>query len=277
MNMKEMFDLKGRVALITGGAGLLGTHHAEILAEAGANIVIFDIDKKTCEEKAGYISDSFSVDCLGIAVDITDKESVERGFKKVMDKFGRVDILINNAAMTLAASAFEGLDFFAPFEDYPLEIWKKALDVNLTGMFLVTQQAVKVMKEQKSGVIINISSTYGNVSPDHRIYEGIKNPYGPGNMGSPLHYAVSKSGVLNFTRWLATYLAPYNIRVNTLTPGGVFHKHDKKFVDNYSNHVPLGRMADEEDYKGAILFLASDASSYMTGSNMIVDGGWTCW
>ena len=272
-----MYDLIGKVALITGGTGMLGMKHAEAIAEAGGSVVLADLDKKRLATSAKELTETFGVEALGVFVDITRKEEVGEMVKRVCKRFRRIDILINNAALTVKGGSGNSKRYFAPFENYPLDLWEKALEVNLTGMFLCTQAVGKVMVKQGGGVILNIASTAGVVGPDHRIYRGVKNPYSGEPFNTPVSYSTTKAGVINFTRYLATYWAEKNIRVNALSPGGVYDGHDETFVKNYSSRVPLGRMADRDDYKGAILFLVSDASSYMTGANLIVDGGWTAW
>ncbi len=276
--IKDMFNLQGRVAIITGGAGLLGMKYAEVLADAAAHLVIADVNSILCQEKANYIESKYKTKALGTPVDVSNKKSVEEMVKKVIEDFGRIDILINNAALTAKVGSEELKDYFSPFEEYPLDIWEKAISVNITGMFLCAQAVGKQMLKQGGGVIVNISSTYGVVAPDQRIYANSKNPYNESqSLNTPVSYSVTKGAALNLTRYLATYWAGKNIRVNSLTPGGVFDNHDEEFVKNYSYRVPLGRMANKDEYKAAILFLASDASSYMTGANLIVDGGWTAW
>ena len=273
----KMFNLSGRVAIITGGAGMLGSEYANVLAEAGANVVIADVNYETAQKLAQKIVAKHKVEAFPVLVDISDEESITRMVQLVVEKFNRIDILINNAALTVK-SGTKMQDYFAPFEDYPLEMWENALKVNLTGMFLCSQAVGKEMVKQNKGVIVNISSTYGVVGPDQRIYEKTRSPYDKSvRFNTPVSYSVTKGAVLALTRYLATYWAGKNIRVNTLTPGGVYDNHDEEFVKSYVYRTPLGRMADKSDYRGAILFLVSDASSYMTGANLIIDGGWTTW
>lgn len=276
--MKKYFDLKGKVALITGGAGLLGAQYAEALAEAGSNILLADVNYEGCVEKSREIENRYSTEILPLQSDISDQRSVKEMVRKALKRFGRIDILINNAAFTAKVGSKMSDDYFLSVEEFPLKLWEEAVSVNLTGVFLCCQEIGKQMVKQKGGVIINISSIYGLVGPDQRIYEGIKNPYNPQKgMNTPLVYSATKGAILSLTRYLSTYWAKKNIRVNCLTLGGVFEGHDKRFVKNYSFRTPLGRMARKDEYKGAILFLASDASSYMTGANLVLDGGWTAW
>lgn len=277
-SVAELFDLSGRVAIVTGACGLLGREHCDVLAEAGANIVVADLRPESSCSVAQDIARRRGVRVLHIAIDISDKKSVESMVHRVVEEFGRIDILINNAALTVKAGSEQLKDYFAPFEQYPLEVWEKALRTNLTGTFLCSQAAGKQMVKQNRGVIINVCSIYGVVAPDQRIYANARSPYDPSiAFNTPASYSATKGSVLALTGYLATYWAGKNIRVNALTLGGVFDQHDQEFVRNYSYRTPMGRMADRTEYRGAILFLASDASSYMTGANLIVDGGWTVW
>jgi NAD(P)-dependent dehydrogenase (short-subunit alcohol dehydrogenase family) len=274
----ELFRLDGRVALVTGGAGLLGRQYCEALLEAGARVVIGDVDVTRAEALASTLSADHA---LGQALDVADEASVSAAVEAAVDRFGRLDILVNNAALTVRGGS-EGLspaEYFAPFEVYRREIWDKAIAVNLTGMLLCAQAAGRQMLAQTppGGVMVNIASTYGVVAPDQRLYEGVKSPYAETGFNTPVSYAVTKTAVLGLTRYLATYWGRQNIRVNALTPHGVFDKHDETFVTNFVYRSPLGRMARDDEYRGALLFLVSDASSYMTGANLIVDGGWTAW
>ncbi len=274
---QNRFDLTGRVAVITGGAGLLGVEHARAIAAAGGIPVIADIDGDRATQVAADLSATTDVAAMAMAADITVKAEVERLAQTVIDRFGRIDILINNAAMTVKGGGDQAAEYFAAFEDYPLELWEKALKVNLTGAFLCCQSIGRHMMSRRSGVVLNIASDVGNVSPDHRIYEGVVSPHTGRPFNTPASYAATKAGIINFTRYLATYWAPYGIRVNTLSPGGVFANHDPAFVRNVSERIPLGRMARADEYRGAVLFLVSDASSYVTGANLIADGGRTAW
>ena len=278
-NIFQKFDLKGKVAVITGGPGLLGREFSHTLAEAGASVVVADINAKAVNLMASSLIKS-GYHCLGVATDVTQPDSVKALIEETLSTFGRLDILVNSAALdpkfdpqALAQMAKKGAVSGA-FEDYPLEVWKAALEVNLTGMFLCCQAAVKPMLTQgKKGSIINICSTYGLVAPDQRIYqrEGQQTSY------KPVYYSVTKAGVLGLTRYLAAYYAGTEIRVNALTPGGIFNDHDEVFLKAYNARTVMGRMANKDEMNGALLFLASEASSYMTGSNLVVDGGWTAW
>ncbi len=274
----DLFRLDDRVVLVTGGAGLLGRRYCEALLEAGARVVIGDLDGERAAALAAELSPE---QALGLALDVSDEASVTGAFAEAMERFGRLDVLVNNAALTVRGGSerLSPADYFAPFESYKREVWDQALAVNLTGMVLCAQAAGRQMlaQEPRGGVIVNISSTYGVVAPDQRLYEGVKSPYAEAPFNTPVSYAVTKTAVLGLTRYLATYWGDKNIRVNALTPHGVFDNHDEAFVRNFVYRSPLGRMARNDEYRGALLFLASDGSSYMTGANLIVDGGWTAW
>lgn len=268
MNINELFSLKGKVAVVTGACGLLGKQHCRALSEAGAFVVVADTTVNSAKEVAKKIGPQH----LGIAMDVTDKISVETAQKKILEAYGRVDVLINNAAIN---DMFENpllATEQSMFENYPLSSWKQSLEVNITGVFLCSQVFGMTMVKQGGGSIINIASTYGVTAPDQSIY---KNEKGEQLFFKSAVYPVTKSAVIGFTRYLASYWGNKKVRVNALSPGGVENNQDNFFIKQYSDRTLLGRMAAPDDYKGAIVFLASDASSYMTGANLIIDGGWT--
>ena len=272
---EQLFRLDGRVAVITGGAGMLGVKHAEAIREMGGRPVLLDVSEVRMANALKELGENQGVKVAGYVVDITDREAVAGAVAEIINERGRIDILINNAAMTVEGAAGV-VGYFDPFEKYDVALWEKALRVSLTGAFLCTQAIGKQMKTRRSGVILNIASDVGVISPDHRIYQ----PEGdyPGTpFNTPISYAVAKAGLISFTRYLATYWAPYNIRVNALSPAGVYNNHDERFVKRLSHLIPMGRMANRDEYKGAIVFLVSDASAFMTGFNVIMDGGRTCW
>jgi 2-deoxy-D-gluconate 3-dehydrogenase len=272
-NIFDKFHLEGQTAVVTGGAGLLGKEFCRTLAQAGAAVVVADLNQAATQQVAGELVQS-GYKALACTVDVTRPESTRAMADAAVAAFGRLDILVCSAAMD---PKFDPQNQSAQsrnaFEDYPLIAWQQALDVNLTGMFLSAQAVVKPMLAQDHGVIINICSTYGLVGPDQRLYERPGQP----QQYKPVFYSVTKAGVLGLTRYLATYYAGKNIRVNSLTPGGIYNNHDEIFNQNYSYRTVMGRMAHKDEMNGAILFLASDASSYMTGNNVVVDGGWTVW
>jgi 2-deoxy-D-gluconate 3-dehydrogenase len=275
MAIQKKFDLTGRVAVVTGGVGLLGAEFCRTLAEAGAAVVVVDLNASASQAVADSLTKS-GFKTLAVPTDITHPEAVKALVEKTLSTFGRLDILVNSAALDPKFDPDAVSKGITPgaFEDYPLDMWNSALNVNLTGIFLMTQACVKPMIAQgKKGSIINICSTYGLNGPDQRIY--IKD--GKRVAFKPVYYTVTKAGVMGFTKYLAAYYADTEIRVNALTPGGVFNNHEDYFVKNYSAKTILGRMAHKDEMNGALLFLASDASSYMTGNNVVVDGGWTAW
>lgn len=263
--------MDNRTALVTGGAGLLGAEFCRTLAEAGANMVVADINFPAAEQVSGQLTQA-GFCAVPVEVDVTDLQSVRRMVSFAVKTFGSLDILVNSAALDPKFDPQHG-GHRNRFEDYPLDLWHQALDVNLTGLFLCSQAAVHPMLEQGSGVIINISSIYGITAPDQRLYQ---QPGKPAQF-KPVYYPVTKSAVLGFTSYLAAYYAGENIRVNAISPGGVYNGHDDAFVKAYSARTILGRMAQKDDMNGALLFLASDASKYMTGANIVVDGGWSTW
>lgn len=273
-SIEKIFDLTDRVIILTGGAGLLGREYTFALAKAGAHVVVADINGPAAEKLAATVTKSWKVKCLGVAADVSNKQSVQKMVEKTTSIFGRVDILVNNAAVDPKFDSSHATEHIFSFEEYPIELWNKGLAVNLTGMFLCAQAVAKPMLNQGKGVIVNISSTYGLVGPDQRLY---RREDGKQQVFKPVIYSVTKSAVIGLTRYLATYWAGKNIRVNALIPGGVINDHDEEFVRRYSFRTPLVRMADKSEYCGALLFLVSDASSYMTGANLVVDGGWTAW
>ncbi len=272
-NVLDKFNMKGRTVLVTGGGGLLGRQFALALAQAGADVMLADLAYEAAADQAEVIR-AEGLSAAALAVDVVDPESTREMVQQTLARFGRLDVLINSAALDPKFDPQHQSEQAAnAFETYSLEAWRKALDVNLTGMFLASQAAVQPMLAQGKGVIINICSTYGINGPDQRIYI---RPDGTRSY-KPVYYSVTKAGVLGFTRYLAAYYAGKNIRVNALTPGGVYNQHDEVFVKAYSAKTILGRMANIDEMSAAMLFLTSDASSYMTGANLIVDGGWTAW
>ena len=275
--VKEMFDLSNKVVIITGGAGFLGPKHAEAVAEFGAIQVILDVQESAIQETVNRIKRDYRVDCLGFNADITNREALKAVCSELLDKYGHIDALINNAANDpKVKSDGPTMTAWSRLENFPLKVWENDLAVGLTGAFLCSQIFGTVMKKQKKGVILNIASDLGLIAPDQRIYhqDGVQDNEQP---VKPVTYSVLKHGLIGLTKYLATYWANDGIRVNTLSPSGVYNQQPEEFVKKLTNLIPLGRMSDHDEYKAAVAFLISDASSYMTGSNLVIDGGKTCW
>ncbi len=269
---RDLFSLQGKTAIVTGGLGILGKRFCAGLATFGAQVGVIDLDESAAAAYADELSKRYGVKAVGVGCNVADPVSVAAMVEQVVAALGGIHILHNNAA-----TKSTDLDaFFAPFEDYALQEWRKIMAVNIDGMFLVAQAVGKQMiKQGVGGSIIQTASHYGINGPDKRIYEG--SFYLNRQINTPAVYTVSKAAVVGLTKYLATYWADQNIRVNTLTPGGVESGQNDEFKRRYSAKVPLGRMANGDELVGALVFMASDASSYMTGHNMIVDGGWSAW
>ena len=258
-----LFSLEGRIAVVTGGLGQLGRNFTNALLDSGARVAVLD------KSPAPASGDR----CLYVEADVTDRSSLERAASGIESAFGAPHILINNAAIDAPPNAPASVA--GPFEDFPVDVWRETIDVNVTGVFLCSQVFGGRMAAAGRGSIVNVASIYGIIAPDQRIYEYRRRDGDA--FFKPAAYAVSKSALLNLTRYLATYWAPRGVRVNTVTFAGVFNNQDPEFLDEYTKRVPLGRMARDDEYNGAIIFLASDASSYMTGANLVLDGGYTAW
>jgi len=256
-------DLTGRVALITGGAGHMGSAAGDALAELGASIVVMDLTQDACEQTAKRIHETYGVETFPLVADMTKERSINQ---KIGDKYGRLDILLNCAAL-VGTSDVKG--WGVPFAQQAIESWSIALDANLTAPFGLVQSCAELLEQSGHGSVIHIGSIYGMIGPDMRLYKGT-------NAGNPAAYAASKGGAIQITRWLATVMAP-KVRVNSISPGGIWRGQAKSFREEYVSRTPMGRMAAEEDFKGAISYLASDMSAYVTGHNLVVDGGWTAW
>jgi len=264
----DMFDLTGKTALITGGCGLLGVQHAEAILEFGGEVILTDVVSDT--NRVIKLKEKYGTSVSSVYMDVTNKSSIQ----KVVDEFEKIDILINNAA--LDPKVEDGLEYKNKFEHLDLDSWNKTIDVILNGTFLCSQVVVNKMLStgleseycREGGVILNIASDLSIISPDQRIYgEGVK----------PASYGVAKAGVVNLTKYLSTYLAKKNIRVNSLSPAGVYNGQPDEFVSKFRNLIPMDRMAKPNEYKGAVVFMCSDASSFMTGHNLVIDGGRTIW
>ena len=267
MDVMTLFRLDGKTGFVTGGARTLGYDMAEALAEAGADVVITSRTLAKAEASARKIADATGRDVMPLQLDVTDEAQVAAAIDQALGHFGRIDVLINNAGNV--ASTPET----APFEKRSLKDWQDVIDVNLTGVFLCSKHvAAKAMMPAKSGAIINIASAAGLIGKDRRVYEGTHMG------GATLDYHAAKGGVISMTRDMAVYLAPHHIRVNCISPGGFFRNQPEPFVEAYSATIPMGRMGEDgKEIKGAAVFLASEASSYVTGHNLVVDGGLTIW
>lgn len=266
MTADPKFDIGGKRIVLVGATGVLGRAHATALARGGARLTLVDLKKSDVMALAA----SFGDDCHGVEADITSETSVRDAFTAAGQRWGGLDGAVSNAALTGELLMSEG-DAFAPFEDYPLDVWKRVIDVNLTGSFLVAREAGRVIKAGggKASMVL-VSSIYGLIAPDHRLYEG--QPF-----KSFAAYSASKAGIVGLTKWLSTWWAADGIRVNCLAPGGVFNNHSEKFAAGYGSRVPLGRMAERDEVTSSLLFLLSDASSYITGQVLAVDGGMSTW
>jgi NAD(P)-dependent dehydrogenase (short-subunit alcohol dehydrogenase family) len=272
------FSLEGRVAIVTGAAGLLGRQHCRALARAGATVVVTDVDGDRCQGVLRELVEVVGIgrlDAQAVAADITVPESLVHLREAVLERCGRIDVLVNNAAVNDRFEDEETAASLSRFESYPLDRWRRMLDVNVTGTFLACQVLGSEMARRGGGSIVNIASTYALVAPDQRLY---RRPDGSQTFWKSGAYPASKGAILAFTRFLASYWAAAGVRVNSLTPGGVAEEGQAPaFVEEYSRRTPLGRMARPHEISAALLFLASDASSYVTGTNLVVDGGWTAW
>lgn len=264
-----IFDLNGRVVVLTGGAGILGARMAHALARHGACVAVVDRDAERAASVAMEVSAAIGADVArGYGCDVTVRARLETLRMQVETELGQVDVLINNAAA-------KSPNFFEPFETFSVEDWDFVMDVNLKGAMLGCQVFGAAMAERGQGSIINTLSVYGIVAPDQRIYEGSE--YEGRAINTPAVYSASKAAVWGLTKYLAAYWGNRNVRVNAITPGGVFSGQNDEFVRRYSARVPLGRMAAQDEMSGAIVYLASDASSYVTGQNIVIDGGLTVW
>ena len=265
-SLNELMSIQGRVALVTGGAGHLGAVIGDTLAELGASVVVLDRDAAAGADVSERIRRTHGVETIAMAVDLADESSVRSVPDRIVDRIGRLDILVNCAAL-VGTSNLDG--WAVPFHQQSAHAWRLALEVNLTAPFILTQVCAPLLAASGAGAVINIGSIYGVVASDASLYEGTA-------MGNPAAYAASKAGLLQLTRWLATALAP-RVRVNAVTAGGILRGQPATFVARYEARTPMRRMAKEDDFRGAVAYLAGDASAYVTGHNLVVDGGWTAW
>lgn len=264
--ISQLLDLDGRVALVTGGAGHIGLAVSEALAELGATVVVLDLDETGCRKRVEQLSRIRPDGAVAIACDLRDEQATRNAVRKIIQELGGLDVILHCAAH-VGTTAVPG--WTVPFEQQTVASWDAAMRVNLTSAFVMVQEAKEALAATGHGSVVLFASTYGLVGPDHRLYEGT-------DMACPAGYGASKGGLLQLTRYLATTLAP-RIRVNAITPGGVWRNQPETFRARYVSRTPLNRMATEEDLKGAVAFLASDLSAYVTGHNLVVDGGWTVW
>lgn len=273
--MNDLFNLKGKVAIVTGAGGLLGKQHCEAIASAGGTPILLDLYLKPAQAAAEMLKEKYGVPARAYEADITRRESLESIRASVLKEFGRIDILINNAANNPKVEA-KGDVPWSRLENFPMEQWHADIAVGLTGAFLCSQIFGVVMAEKRSGVILNIASDLAVIAPDQRLYrkDGIAADKQP---VKPVTYSVVKTGLVGLTRYLATYWADAGVRVNAISPGGVEQNQPQEFLDRISQLIPLGRMAKPDEYRGVVLFLVSDASTYLTGQNLIIDGGRSCW
>ena len=264
----KLFSIKNKAIAIIGATGILGTQYVKFLSSKGAKVIIGDIDYKKCKILSEEMNkQGFST--IPIEVNNANQLSIEDFFNAIKKEVGSLEILINNAQVKPPG-------FYAPFEKYNLETLNEVLTGNLSGVAIACKEACKLFNKSGKGVIVNIASIYGLCAPDQRIYDNTKNIYYPDEkFSSPVSYAISKAGIIQLTKYLSSYYREKKIRINCLTPGGVMDNHDKNFIEQYSFRTTIGRMADKDEYNGAILFLCSNASSYMNGSNLVVDGGWS--
>jgi NAD(P)-dependent dehydrogenase (short-subunit alcohol dehydrogenase family) len=267
------FFLNDKVAVVTGASGLLGQEHCAALASAGASVVALDLDLASVQGFAERLSRASGKRVLGLAADVTSQASLDTARDAILTEFGQIDVLVNNAAIDDKYAPDDSLEA-SSFEHYSAERFRKQLDVNVTGVFLCCQRFGTPMADRGSGSIINVASTYGVTAPQQDLY---RDGAGRQRFFKGPAYPASKAAVIQLTRFLASYWGGRGVRVNTLSPGGVFVDQDETFVQNYADRTPLRRMARPSDYRGAVVFLASEVSTYMTGANLVVDGGWTAW
>lgn len=269
---KDKFTLTGKTVVITGGAGILGKRFCHGLAEMGAQLAIVDVNRDALNSLCDELQSKYGTRAMGYVCNIAREDEVKNSVAEIVKDFSQIDVLHNNAAAKTANLD----DFFAPFEEFSLDVWREIMAVNIDGMFLMAKYVGRHMIEKQiKGSIIQTASIYGVVAPDQRIYEGSK--YLNRQINTPAVYSASKAAVVGLTQYLSTYWGAKGIRVNTITPGGVESGQNDEFKNRYANRVPLGRMAQADEMVNALIFLASDASSYVTGQNMIVDGGLTAW
>ena len=274
--LEKLFRLDNKVIVITGATGLLGRKHAEAVACYGGIPILLDLSQQAVDELANELNDKYKVDAVGFTIDITDEEAIEGNVKQLVKKFGKIDGLVNNAANNPKVEDSEKVNF-SRLENFPLDIWDDDIAVGLTGSFLCAKHyGFAISKNPNGGSIVNISSDLGLIAPDQRLYakdgvdESLQNV-------KPVTYSVVKSGLIGLTRYLATYWAEKNVRCNAMCPGGVENGQPGEFLQEVSRRIPMGRLAQADEYQGALLWMLSDASSYLNGAIIAIDGGRTSW
>ena len=273
MSWRE-FDLGGKVILVTGAAGLIGREVCEAYAEYGADVVLTDRGAGALEAQAAGLRTTHGAKAVAVAADVTSDDEVAALFDVVARQFARLDVLVNLAAIDAKFDAAISAINPTRFENFPLDLWEKSVAVNATGLVRVTQAAARMMLPRRAGNIVNVASTYSLVAPNQDLY---RYPGESAQTYKPVDYVGTKSLVPNFTRYLATLYGRDGIRANCIVPHGVFNNHPEKFQANFARMSPMGRMCRPDELRGPFVFLASDASSYVTGATVVVDGGWTAW
>lgn len=264
--LNDLLNMQGRCSLVTGAAGHLGTAIADTLAEMGSDLLLLDLDAERLADQCQHLQSTHGITVHGLCCDLESDNDISHIPERINETVGRLDVLINNAAF-VGSSTLKG--WAVPFDQQNVQTWRRALNVNLTAAFALVQACRTLLDASGHGSIVNIGSIYGFLGPDLSLYDGT-------SMQNPVAYAASKGGLLQMTRWMSTVLAP-RIRVNAISPGGIARGQPDLFVERYVARTPLGRMASEEDFKGAIAYLASDLSQWVTGHNLVVDGGWSAW
>ncbi|MCR4275191.1 MAG: SDR family oxidoreductase [Candidatus Wolfebacteria bacterium] len=276
-NTLQKFLIDGRICIITGGAGFLGSRFAQAILDAKGIPVLFDVDEEKLKSLVTSFKEKYKVEVMGLKVDIANKDELEKAKELILKQYNRIDVLINCASHN-PNPTIQGKekDISSRFENFSETEWDEALNVGLKGAFLCSQVFGSYMASQNKGVILNIASDLGIIAPDQRIYkkEGVPEFEQP---VKPVTYSVEKHAFIGLTKYLATYWAKNGVRVNAIAPGGVYRDHNEEFLQKLSNLIPMGRMADQNEYNAAVLFLVSDASSYMTGATLVIEGGRSAW
>lgn len=275
-NILNQFNLQGKTALVTGGAGLLGKAHADALLQSGARVVLADINEQSLSEVEDFFEKKYSENIFCFNVDISSEKSIKKLYDELVKRDIFINILINNAAIDPKVDTKQNIENSGRIENFSLEDWNKQFSVGMTGAFLCCKIFGACMASNGGGVILNVSSDLSVIAPDQRIYEidGLEPEKQP---VKPITYSVIKHGLIGLTKYLATYWKDANIRCNALSPGGIYNEQPKNFVESVNFRIPMGRMASVDDYKASVIYLCSDASGYMTGQNVVVDGGRSIW